>query len=94
MGLPRRVRHSRNARQFTTRCSTIAAMIAELIETHIAKCWAEFDHEEDRVPHVISTELGTRANIVSIAIVDIGREHGIVLELDDGGSFEIAVRDV
>ena len=72
---------------------TIAAMIGELIETHMQKCEDAFEHEEDRVPHVISEVHGTSANIESIANAHLGAEHLIVLELDDGTSFNIRVEE-
>ena len=77
-----------------TRASTIAAMICELIETHIAKCDESGDCAEDRPSHVISQVHGTSANIDSIASCNIETGTQIYLVLDDGAAFRITVEAV
>lgn len=71
-----------------TQTATIAAMIAELIETHMSKC--------DEVPHVISSVNETRADIDSIAVApDLEANTArIVLALDDGSDFLITLQPV
>lgn len=78
-----------------TRACTIAAMLCELVETHIEKCDEGGDHDEDRPPHVISEVHGTSANIDSIASCDV--EEGatqIYLVLDDAAAFRITIERV
>mgnify|MGYP001332620801 CR=1 FL=1 len=74
---------------------TIAAVIAELIETHMEKCDEASDDNpnDDPMPHII-TEAHGSANItqVSNAPMDDG-EHLIRLELDDGTAFVITVEE-
>lgn len=74
-----------------TKAVTIAALIAELVETDMSKCDDAFDHPDDRVPHVISEVHGTSASISSIGTTDMGASHLIELSLDDGTSFTIRV---
>ncbi len=74
-----------------TKAVTIAAMIAELIESHMAKC--DEAHPNDRIPHVMSAEHETRADIDSIATADLGAEHLIELQLCDGTTFNIRVEE-
>ncbi|WP_263588842.1 hypothetical protein [Sphingopyxis sp. GC21] len=78
-----------------TRACTIAALIGELVETHIDKCEKSGGQEEDRPPHVISEIHGTSASIDSIASCEA--ENGasqIYLVLDDGTAFRITVERV
>lgn len=74
-----------------TKAVTIAAMIGELIETHMANCAA--DNPNDDIPHVISEAHKTKAFITSLANADLGAEQLLVLELDDGTSFNIRVEE-
>ena len=78
-----------------TRACTIAALVGELVETHIDKYEKDGGQEEDRPPHVISQVHGTNANIDSIASCEV--EDGasqIYLVLDDGTAFRITVERV
>ncbi|MCO5157923.1 MAG: hypothetical protein M9945_14435 [Aquamicrobium sp.] len=77
----------------TTKVNTIAAMVCELIEMHMAKCDEAFPHPDDRPPHIIGQEHGTSANIQTVSNVDLGAEHLIHIELDDGTSFNIRVEE-
>jgi len=77
-----------------TRVRTIAAMVYELIQTHITKCDEGGELLEDRPPHVISEELGTGANIDSLAICDVEAGTQIYLVLDDSSAFSITVQAV
>ncbi|MDF0490219.1 hypothetical protein PX554_18995 [Sphingomonas sp. H39-1-10] len=77
-----------------TRACTIAAMICELLETHIAKCDESGDCAVDRPPHVISQAHGTSANIDSIASCDVESGTQIYLVLDDGAAFRITVEAI
>jgi hypothetical protein len=77
-----------------TRACTIAAMICELLETHIAKCDEDGDSSDDRPSHVISQAHGTRANIDSIASCDVDTGTQIYLVLDDGAAFRVTVEAV
>lgn len=89
----------------TTKAVTIAGMIAELIETHMAKCDNEFpDHDDhgnllpdggnpDRVPHVISEAHDTKASIEQIITADQGDITLITLSLDDGTIFNVIVEE-
>lgn len=77
-----------------TQPRTIAAMICELVETHIAKCNEGGDRDDDRPSHVISQVHGTSANIDSIASCDVEAATQIYLVLDDGTAFRITVEGV
>ena len=77
-----------------TRACTIAAMIGEFIEVHIAKCDETEGGETDHPPHVISEVHGTRANIDSIASCEVEAATQIYLVLDDGAAFRITVEAV
>jgi len=77
-----------------THACTIAAMLCELIETHIAKCDAAGNHDDDRPPHVISETHGTSANIDSIASCDVETGTQIYIVLDDGAAFRVTVETV
>lgn len=75
----------------STRVCTVAAMIGELLETHIAKCDEDGDRSGDYSPHIVSEAHDTRANIDSIASFDFGAATHLYLMLDDGTGFRIAV---
>lgn len=77
-----------------TRASTIAALMAELLGTHAAKCDEGGDRADDRPPHVISQVHDTSANIDSIASCDTVTGTQIYLVLDDGSAFRITVEAV
>lgn len=77
-----------------TRASTIAALLSELLETHVAKSDAAGDSRDDRPSHVISEIHGTSANIDSIASCDIETGTQIYLVLDDRTSFRITVEAI
>jgi len=77
-----------------TRASTIAGLLSEFLETHIAKCDEGGAGEDDRQPHVISEVHGTSANIDSLASCDIETGTQIYLVLDDGAAFRITVEAV
>lgn len=77
-----------------TRACTIAAMICELLETHLAKCNEGSECEEDRSADVISEVHGTSANIESIASCDVEGGTEIHLALDDSTAFRITVEAV
>lgn len=74
-----------------TKAVTIAAMLGELIEDHMAKCSA--GNPNDDIPHVISEVHQTKAFIEKVATVPLVDEALIVLELDDGTSFNIRVEE-
>lgn len=77
-----------------TRAGTIAALLTELLETHIVKCDEGGDHQNERPPHIISEVDGTSANIDSIASCDIETGTQIYLVLDDGAAFRVVVEAV
>jgi hypothetical protein len=77
-----------------TRACTIAAMICELIETHIARCEEAGECEDDRSSHVISETHRSSANIDSIASCDVEAATQIYLVLDDGTGFRITIEAV
>jgi hypothetical protein len=77
-----------------TKAATLVAMIAELIETHMAKCDELGGPGIDVVPHVVSEAHGTSANINSIATAELGAVQLIELQLDDGTWFDIRVEEV
>lgn len=77
-----------------TRACTVATAIAELLETHAAKCDNGGAGEGDCPAHVISEVHGTRANIDSIASCDVETGTQIYLVLDDGAAFRITVEAV
>lgn len=77
-----------------TRASTIAALLSELLETHVAKSDAAGDSTDDRPSHVISEVHRTSANIKSIASCDIEKGTQIYLALDDRSAFRISVEAV
>ena len=62
------------------RATTIAALIAELIETHIEKCG-------DDAPHIVSAISKTSSNIDQI----VNRDNVLFLDLSDGTAFTITV---
>ena len=74
-----------------TTAVTIAAMISELIETHMLKCDEAFPHPDDCPAHVISNVHKTAAWIQSIRTSSTGACHLIELSLDDATSFTIRV---
>lgn len=74
-----------------TQARTIAAMICELIETHLETCDRAFEHPEDRPCHVVSEVHGTRANIDSLSSTDNEDGVEITLTLDDHTTFRIMV---
>jgi len=77
-----------------TQACTIAALISELLETHITKCDEGGNCENDRPPDVISEVHGTSGNIESIASCDIETGTQIYLVLDDRSAFRITVEAV
>lgn len=77
-----------------TRACTIAAMVCELIETHVARCDEAGGCEHDRPSHVISETHGTSANIGSIASCDVEAATQIYLVLDDGTGFRMTIEAV
>lgn len=75
-----------------TKAVTVAAMLGELIETHMAKCSA--DNPNDDIPHIISEVHQTKAFIESIGTAsdlesDTAKLH---LRLDDGSRITIDVQ--
>lgn len=77
-----------------TSAATIAAMLSELIETHMLKCDEAFPHPEDCPAHIISEIHDTQAWIQSVGTSNAGACHLIELSLDDGTSFNIRVEPV
>jgi hypothetical protein len=77
-----------------TRAVTVAAMITELIETHIAKGDGGAAHSWDRPADIVSEAHDTNADVVSIASHDIEGGTQIDLLLDDGAAFRIVVAAV
>lgn len=75
-----------------TKAITIASMIAELIETHMAKC--DGKHSSESVHHVISEAHGSSADIKKIGIANPWTTPLIRIELDDGTAFNITVEKV
>ena len=76
-----------------TSAATIAAMLSELIETHMLKCDEAFPHPVDCPAHVISEVHKTAAWIQSIRTSGTGAGHLIELSLDDDTSFHIRVEE-
>ena len=76
-----------------TSAATIAAMLSELIETHMLKCDEAFPHPDDCSAHVISEVHKTDAWIQSIRTSVTGAGHLIELSLDDDTSFHIRVEE-
>lgn len=76
-----------------TSAATIAAMLSELIETHMLKCDEAFPHPDDCPAHVISEVHKTAAWIQSIRTSSTGAGHLIELTLDDGKSSHIRVEE-
>ncbi|AMK23246.1 MULTISPECIES: hypothetical protein [Sphingomonadaceae] len=74
-----------------TQTSTIAAMICELIETHMEKCESAFERSEDGPHHVVSDVHETRANIETLSSRDNEDGVEITLLLDDGSAFRVMV---
>ncbi|CAM5290547.1 hypothetical protein ATER59S_00530 [Aquamicrobium terrae] len=95
-----RTRHDNAANPARDRClpktsaATIAAMLSELIETHMLKCDEAFPHPDDCPAHVISEVRKTQAWIQSVRVGEAGACHLIELSLDDGTSFNIRVEEV
>jgi hypothetical protein len=85
---------ARDASRIPTQAVTVAAFLADLIETHAAKCDAGADHPDERPAHIISEVHDTRADVVSIANRDIEGTTEIELLLDDGAAFRIVVEAV
>ena len=83
--------HIAHATHNPTRACTVASMICELLETHIAKCDESGDGSGDRPYHVISPDHGTRATIDSIARCDVETGTQVYLVLDDDAAFQITV---
>ncbi|MGI9376034.1 MAG: hypothetical protein ACR2PC_08075 [Tsuneonella suprasediminis] len=77
-----------------TRACTIAALLCELLETHVAKCEEGSDHADDRPSHMISQVHGTSADIDSIASCDVETGTQIYLVLNDRTAFRITVEAV
>lgn len=77
-----------------TSAATIAAMLSELIETHMLRCDEAFRHPDDCPAHVINEVHDTQAWIQSLGTSNVGACHLIELSLDDGTSFNIRVEEV
>lgn len=78
-----------------TQSSTIAAFLTELIEAHMKKSGHPF-FTDGHVPHVISEEHKTTANIDSLATVtDLDKDRAfITLCLTDEANFKISIEKI
>lgn len=77
-----------------TRACTIAALLCELLETHVKRCDGGGHGEDERPLDVISDVHDTGANIDSFASCDTETGTQIYLVLNDHAKFRIAVEAV
>ncbi|MBV2149930.1 hypothetical protein KRZ98_16925 [Sphingobium sp. AS12] len=77
----------------TTQLGSIAAMICELIETHMLACESGPGQPHDRPPHITSEQHGTRADIERLSCAGDDDGYEILLTLDDGSSFRVRVEE-
>lgn len=69
---------------------TIAALICELIETHIEKCDAQIDVDESP-PHIIDSAAERVAMIEEISSIPGEHVTSIALTLDNGQRYSVVV---
>jgi hypothetical protein len=69
-----------------TQKSTMIAMIAELLESHMQKC--SDPYPPDSIPHVLSEEHGTQADIDTIE----SNATGLKIKLSDGTVWSVRLQ--